>query len=575
MTEQELAPPLDCLIVGYNDVDFRRRMENLKVSRLTSAGFNALHLQSLPVNGQRLTYMEVLNEALKIATDRDYALHIGDLPSLGAWYLRTFLAKNGYRADVINLFNKDKERLSRLLKHEPPLAVAITTTFYIDDAPIREVVDFVKSHSPETKLIVGGPHVFNRFQEIENKQVLKYVLASMGADVFIYDSQGELTLARVLSHLKGDSSAETLFSVPKSGKHETNSQEVFGADARVKTCTLHEIPNIAFFEDGELVTTSRSIESNDMDLYSVDWDLVETKHFVPTATTRTARSCAFSCAFCRYPVIAGPLNLKSIEAVITQFDQFQRHGVRQVIIIDDTFNVPLSRFKELCRAVASHRYDFEWYSYLRPANLDAEALDLIAESGCGGCFLGIESGDSGILKAMNKAVTVERYVHGVQELNARGVTTFASLIVGYPGETRASVDNTIAFVEEAQPTYWRAGLYFHPKDAPVSRMSEEYGITGFGYSWSHSSMTWQQGLAEIHRMMTTVRNSTYLPGYNFDIWGLPYLVGKGISKAQHLAFNRMAQALMIDELNGDPIDDGIVLQRFASLFREDECRSTT
>jgi len=557
---------LDCVVVGYNDIDFTSRLGRLKASRLTSGGFDALHLQSLPYDGKRLPYMEVMNEALRIANRRDADLHIGKIPSLGSWYLWNYLVTNRYTSKVINFFDTQKEEFKQLLLTNPPRAVAITTTFYIDDAPIKNIANFVKTYSPKTKIIVGGPHVYNRFEEIQSNQVREHVLKNMGADIYIHESQGELTLSRILSHLRGEDEATTISCLAKNGKNETNSRATHTTETPVSTHSLHTIPNIAFYEGDKLITTPRSVESNDMDVYSIDWDKVDPKQFVPTATTRTGRSCAFACAFCRYPVIAGPLNLKSIDVVIRQFDQFERHGVKQVIIIDDTFNVPLNRFKELCKAIAARRYSFQWYSYLRPANLDAEALDLIAESGCGGCFMGIESGDPNILKGMNKAAKVDQYIKGVQGLNERNVTTFASLIVGFPGESTQTVDNTIAFIEEARPTYWRAGLYFHPKDAPISQKSEAHGISGHSYSWAHKTMNWQTGMAEIHRMLRTIEKSVYLPGYNFDLWGLPYLIGMGVSKQQHLAFNRMAQKLLLREMNGDLSTIAPDLENIANIF---------
>ena len=145
--------------------------------------------------------------------------------------------------------------------------------------------------------------------------------------------------------------------------------------------------------------------------------------------TRTARSCAFKCAFCRYPLIAGELVLTDLSVLEKEFNYLHSIGITHLLFIDDTFNIPLKRFKELCRLLIKNKYDFNWFSYFRCANADEEAFDLAAESGCTGVFLGIESGSLPVLKAMNKGATPEKYMQGINALNSRGITTYTSFII--------------------------------------------------------------------------------------------------------------------------------------------------
>ncbi len=59
----------------------------------------------------------------------------------------------------------------------------------------------------------------------------------------------------------------------------------------------------------------------------------------------------------------------------------------------------------------------------------------MAQSGCKGVFLGIESGSPHILKLMIKAATIEKYADGMKLLREHDILTFGSFIVGFPGET--------------------------------------------------------------------------------------------------------------------------------------------
>jgi hypothetical protein len=306
-----------------------------------------------------------------------------------------------------------------------------------------------------------------------------------------------------------------------------------------------------------------------MNIFSEDWSTVADEHFVPTVVTRTARSCAFSCSFCRYPIIAGPLNLKSLETIEAQLDLFQQRGVRNLVIIDDTFNVPLPRFKDLCRLLIRKRYDFEWFSYFRAANADETCFDLMAESRCGGVFLGIESGDQSILDNMHKSSRVDKYVTAIRKLNERGIITFASLIVGFPGETAETVRNTMRFLEESAPMYYRAELYYHGTNTPIHEQRDEFGIRSAGYSWRHATMSWQEACQQISTMYRTIRGSVILPVYNFDFWCIPYLLGCGLTKGQIHEFVKGANSVLIDELNGGKPDARAQLARLARPLQSD------
>src|SRR3546814_5819411 len=83
-----------------------------------------------------------------------------------------------------------------------------------------------------------------------------------------------------------------------------------------------------------------------------------------TIQIRTASGCPFSCAFCSYPTTAGPWKTVEADHVRAHLDSVMRiPGVDRIIFIDDTFNVPPHRFKELVKIFAE--YPFEWFSFLR------------------------------------------------------------------------------------------------------------------------------------------------------------------------------------------------------------------
>lgn len=528
---------LNCVIIGHNDMDFRAVQTEMKRIQKHSAAYNDLKANSIPFHGERITYMSLLNRTLQAATGTDPRLHACELPNLGAAYLTSFLRKRGLNVEIVNSFNYDQERLIELLAASPD-AVAITTTLYVDYSPIVEIVKFIRQHNPQTKIIVGGPHVYSICSD-RDPETQDFIFQEIGADIYIFDSQGELTLSKVLAELRDHREAADLSGIPN---------------------LTYTADNISFQR------TPRAIEDNDMDENAVDWSYFKPDYFAPTVQMRTARSCAFKCAFCRYPAFAGSLNLTSLEVIERELRLLHSSGVKNVVFIDDTFNVPLPRFKELCRMMIKNRFDFNWFSFFRCSNADDEAFDLMKESGCKGVFLGIESGDPRILKNMNKFADADRYRYGISRLKERDIITFATIIVGFPGENEESIRNTTNFLQETSPMFYRLELYYHYTNVPIHEHAEKFGIRGTGYSWKHNSMDWREASEHLQRMYKTIKGPHILPGYMFDFWSIPYLMGKGFTIEQIAGFTSVAQELLVQGFDDEAPDTTRQEEKLRALF---------
>ncbi|HET9786507.1 MAG TPA: radical SAM protein, partial [Pyrinomonadaceae bacterium] len=362
----------------------------------------------------------------------------------------------GYKARYINLFQFEKDQLSSYLESDP-LCVAITTTFYLLNLPVNEMVKFIRERNSRTKIVVGGPLIANHLRNYRDDD-LTVALEDIGADIYVNEAQGEHTLTLIIEALK-------------------NGKDLSG------------VPNIIYREDGKLKRMPKQAEINSLDENFINWQTFADEYLGPTVQTRTARSCAFSCSFCNYPERAGKLTLASLETIEKELDSLKSLGyIKNLVFIDDTFNVPLPRFKEICRLMIEKDYQFNWFSYFRCSNSDEEAIELLARSGCKGVFLGIESGSPTILKNMNKAATPEKYVRGMELLHKYGVLTFASFIMGFPGETEETFRESVDFIKATRPDYYRTQLWYCEPGTPVDHQREKYGIEGEGFVWSHATM---------------------------------------------------------------------------------------
>ena len=517
---------LDCVVIGYNEIPFQRYESFLRNYGEDSEAYRDLKFSFVEVEGRKLDYLGLLNHVVDLANpDQQHAnadedFKSGDIPNLAAVYLTNYLRKRNYSAEYINLFQFEKEDLLDYLKRNPH-CVAITTTFYVVNQPVNEMVEFIREHNPKTKIVVGGPLVSNHARNSHTEGFCA-ALDDMGADFYVIEGQGELTLTKIIDALKT------------------------GAD-------LSEVPNLIYLQNGELRRTKVVAENNSLDENYIDWRGFPEKVLGNTLQTRTARSCAFKCSFCNYPTRAGALTLASLDSLEKEFDSMMALGdVQNVVFIDDTFNVPFPRFKDICRLMIRKKYPFKWFSYFRCSNSDEEAIDLMAQSGCQGVFLGIESGSPTILTNMNKAATVEKYVKGIEMLRQRKIMTFGSFIIGFPGETHATVQETIDFIEQNKPDYYRAQMWYCEPGTPIQQYREKYQIEGEGFVWNHATMDSLTAMDHIDRMFLLIKDSLWLPQWSFDFWTIPYLLGRGVSSSKFKEFMTVADQLLRLEIASVP-----------------------
>jgi p-methyltransferase len=190
------------------------------------------------------------------------------------------------------------------------------------------------------------------------------------------------------------------------------------------------------------------------------------------------------------------------------------------------------------------------------------------QSGCVGVFLGIESGDPTVLSAMNKHATVEKYRIGIRKLKERGIPTFVSMIIGFPGETRATVQNTIDFLSETGPNFFAAELYWHSTAVPVHRDREKYGLVGEAYSWRHATMDWREAAELSLDVYRKVRGPVIMPTYTFSIDAVPYLMSKGFSVDSITRFADSAGKMLVKGFDGASPDTSEQEARLVELFRD-------
>lgn len=531
---------LECLVLGYDD-DTPGGFARLAAGPRDSVEYRTFQRNQVSIGGTPHAYLDVLNRF--IGDQAEWAgrgetpfYHVGEVTNLAAVYLSSYLSARGCPARPVSLVAAELGTIVDILENERPLVVAITTTFYEDTLAVERLTALARRHCPSAVVVVGGPLVQNLHYDLE-PAAFQSALEVMGATVYVNEPEGEATLLQLVRTVRA------------------------GGD-------LEAVPNVFVREGGQFRFSGASREVNVLDDCVIDWSRLPGSLLGPTVQTRTARSCAYHCAFCDYPIRAGKLSVTSVAVVERELEALARRGVQNVVFVDDTFNVPHERFTEICRMMIRRQFGFRWYSYLRCGSVKTpDTFDLMRESGCEGVFLGIESGDPTILANMHKGSTVDQYLRGIEALHRNGILSFASFICGFPGETDRTLKNTIDFINAAAPTLYRMEPWWYNHRSPIHRQAAEYGLSGRAYDWRHATMTAAEACDGIDQVFQNVRDSWWCPQQSFSFWALPYLIGKGMARSDIVALLRLLHGCL-PRTTGASADHGTPADRDLATLRD-------
>lgn len=493
---------IDCLFIGYNELSFMDYEKNIRKMGINSGAYRDLNLNFLTFNNQPYCAPDIFNLFCVPAPTPGKAsvkpLRIGETFSAAIAYLGTYLHQRGFTFDYVNSFQDQKDELAQKLSQDNILTVAIITTLYVSVFPVIEIVELVRKYNQTAKIIIGGPFIATQIRT-QDAAALDYLFNNyIKADFYIDSSQGEATLSKLLAALKNNRPVEA-------------------------------IENLYFKKGKDLVVTPIFPENNRLPENMVDWNLF-TSGAGEFVNVRTAISCPFSCAFCGFPQHAGKYQAAPIEAVQEELNTLSKiQTLKFIHFIDDTFNVPVKRFKELMKMIIKNKYNFKWGCHLRCQTIDSETAGLMKESGCEGVLLGIESGSNQILANMNKKANLERYYTGIALLKEFGINTYGSFIIGFPGETHETVQETVTFIKDSGLDFYRAQLWYCERITPIWKQKEIYGINGSNFEWSHKTMNSKEACDIIEEIFLSITEPLWIPQYNFDIYGIFHLLHRDLN----------------------------------------------
>ncbi len=162
-------------------------------------------------------------------------------------------------------------------------------------------------------------------------------------------------------------------------------------------------------------------------------------------TVMSTRGCPYQCEFCSNVVFGGSYRERSPENVVDEIQQALDLGYDRISFADDVFTLNKNRVIKVCEEIRKRDLHFEWECLGRVDSMDASTALAMKQAGCVRIYFGIESGNDGILKLMNKKITVDQASEAVKIAHQTGLQVGAFFIICYPGDTNDTVLETIRF----------------------------------------------------------------------------------------------------------------------------------
>ncbi len=163
---------------------------------------------------------------------------------------------------------------------------------------------------------------------------------------------------------------------------------------------------------------------------------------------QTRRGCPLNCSYCATSTIEGNrYRQRSPEIVARWLAQWTEYGIRRFFFVDNTFNRPASYARELCDAIAGLESQIEWRCIIYPDTVGKDLAKRMASAGCTEVALGFESGSEQILHVLNKRFKPCDVRRVSETLAEYGVRRMGFLLLGGPGETAETVEESLAFAD--------------------------------------------------------------------------------------------------------------------------------
>ena len=343
-----------------------------------------------------------------------------------------------------------RQMLESLLKDFAPQWVGITAVTMTFDNAIKVLRD-VKRIDPQILTVMGGPHVTFCSQD---------TLADYPELDVIVLGEGEKTVVEL-------------------------------AQAADRKHRWSDIKGIAFRKGAEIVHTSARDFVQNLDTLAAP-----ARHLMALGRYRalgmpvsliTSRGCPFKCIFCvGRKMVGAKVRYRSPRRIVDEMQYLNGLNFHQINIADDLFTANQTHCMAVCDEILKRKVKIKWTSFARVDTVTDEILARMKAAGCTGISFGIETANEKILKTIKKGITPRQVIDAVKMCNRAGVTPYGSFILGLPGETPQTIDETLQFGKQLKKLGLSYGFHLLAPfpGTEVREHGQKYDINILTNDWS-------------------------------------------------------------------------------------------
>lgn len=205
------------------------------------------------------------------------------------------------------------------------------------------------------------------------------------------------------------------------------------------------------------------------------------------AYLKISEGCDRPCSFCAIPLMRGKHVSKPIEELVKEVQSLAAKGVKELMIIaqDSTYyGIDIygkRRLADLLNAL-SEVEGIEWIRlhYAYPSGFPEDVLDVMRENPkvCKYIDIPLQHISDNMLKSMRRGITSEKSRQLIKTLREKvpGIAIRTTLIVGYPGETKADIDEMKKWVEETR--FDRLGVFTYSHEENTHAHTLKDNVSG-------------------------------------------------------------------------------------------------
>ncbi|MDB2562673.1 B12-binding domain-containing radical SAM protein [Sulfurimonas sp.] len=394
----------------------------------------------------------------QVSEGTDYLKHITNRsPSIGLLLLAAKAREIGYEPRIIesDLEGYSPQKVAELVLEENPKFLGITL-FTVGVFNASVIAKIVREKNPDITILVGGPHISSMGYETMQRFT--------NFDVSVIH-EGELILENLLRNLESGESLESV-------------QGIMYRD-----------------EDGSIRRTEAppSIENLD-DLPMPAWDILP--NFpeaylpaiydyprAPVATYSASRGCPFLCEFCDTSTFGAKIRYNSAQRVYDIMKHLSdTYGIKHLQFVDDLFVAHNGHVVEFSKLLIANPIDMTWSCTARVNTVKPETLALMKQAGCWEISFGLESGSDWLLDEMKKSQRVSTAVDAINWTHEAGIRVKGLMMLGYPGETRETIEQTKEFVKSVPLTTMNLSKFTPYPGSPIYK--KLYGAAIIEEDWA-------------------------------------------------------------------------------------------